>query len=191
MGTKKLTARKIDNMIHEASNGREAEDLHSNPMDTAIRKKATLDRLTRITARKIGSMILDTSNDQAEVAIHLPTDQDRRDLHHHPTRSTEGILPSLAVNLLSLVHITVIRSNGQATKLKLQSGFSKIQETATESGKACRMAETGQIEGHFRHNQMVGLVRRCRRQRNRRKVQWKSGRPKRRQDCTRMPTSQR
>jgi hypothetical protein len=193
-GIKKPTARKIDNMIHEASNGREVEDLHNNPMDTDIPTKVTLGKTTRIRARKIGSTILDTSNDQAEVAIHLRTDQDRRDHHRHPTRITEGILLSLEVNHLSpegMMHGMATHSNGLATKLKLQSGFSKIQETATVSGKACRMAETGQIEGHLRHNQMVDLVRQCHRQRNRRKVQWRSGRPKKRQDCTRMRTSQR
>jgi hypothetical protein len=193
-GTKMLTAHKIDNMIHEASNGQEAEDLHSNLMDMVVRKKVTLDKPSRITARKTGSMIPDTSNDRAEVATHLRTDQDRRDHHHHPTRTIEGILLSLAVNLLSLegmIHGTATHSNVQATKLKVQSGFSKIQETATESGRAYKMAETGQTKDQLLRNLTVGLVRQCHHQRNRRKVQWRSGRPKKRQDCTRMRTSQR
>jgi hypothetical protein len=193
-GTKKHTARKIDNMIHEASNGLEVEDPHSNPMDMVIRRKVTLGGTTRTRDRKIGSMILGTSNDQAEVAIHLRTEQDRRDHHHQPTRITESSLPRLAVSHLNLegtTHGMATRSNGQATKLKLQNEMSKIQETATGSGGACQMAESGQRVDHLHRSQTEDLVRQCHHQTNRRRVQWRNGKPKRRQDYMRMPTNQR
>jgi hypothetical protein len=194
MDTKKPTARKIDNMIHEASNGREVEDLHNSPMDTDIPTKVTLGRTTRIRARKIDSTILDTSNDQAEAAIHLRTDQDHRDHRSRPTRTTEGNLPSLAVSLLNpedMTHRMVTHSNGQATKLKLQNELSKIQEMAMGSGGACKMVEIGQRVDHLRRSQMEDLVRQCHRQSNQRRVQWRNGRLKKRQDCTRMPTNQK
>jgi hypothetical protein len=67
----------------------------------------------------------------------------------------------------------------------------KTQGMAMVSGEVHEMSEIVQTKGQLIHNRMVDRVTHSQHHMNRRKVQWKSGRLKKRRDCAKLPASQR
>jgi hypothetical protein len=199
--TTRHTVLRIDTTTREVNNDQSEEDMCSNPMDMDTQVMPMLVETTEILVCRIGSTILGISNDQIEAGTYPRTALDRKDHHrcqtnltateqglkdnhHRQTRTTE-------VNRLSLEDMTrgtAPLSNGQATKVNLQSGFIRIRGMVSGSRGT---SEIGQRNSHHRRIRMVDLVRDSRRRRNQRRVQWRSGKRKRRRECTRLPTDQR
>jgi hypothetical protein len=149
----------------------------------------------------IGNMILAISNEQTEVDNHHRIVQDRKGVHRRQIRITEVDrdlkhnrhcqIRTTEVNRLNpedLIHEMAILNNGPVTKDKPQKEIHKIQGMATGSKE---MSEIAQINSRLRHNRMVDLARSCHRHRIPRKAQWKSGKRRRRPECTRLLTNQR
>jgi len=199
--TRKLTARRTGSMIREVNNVQVEEDMRSKLMDVDMHLTAMPVGTTTITVRRIDNTILGTNNDQTEVDNHPRTvltregrhqlqikitemEQDLKDNRHRRIKTTE-------VSHLSLKDTTrgmATLSNGQATRAKLQIGTNRTREMATGSKE---ISEIGQRNDHLRRNRMAALVRDSHRQKNPRRVQWRSGKRKRRRDYTKLPTNQK
>jgi hypothetical protein len=196
--TRKPTTRRIDNMTNEANSDQAEEDMRNNPMDVHMQEMAIpVDSITML-ACKIGHMILATSNGQREVDLHHRIVQDHKgrqiriievdqDLMHSSYRQ----IRTIEVNHLSpeaLIREMALPSHGRVTKAKKRNEINMIREMTQGSKK---LLEIGQINGHLRRNRMVDPTRSSHRHRTPRRVQWRSGKQRRRPECMKPLTSQK
>lgn len=142
------------------------------------------------TARKIDSTILAISKDQAEASNQHLMDQDHTDHRQYQptTRTTKDSL----LGLRGVMQEMGTRSLGQDIKSKLPNAMNRIPGMDMTIGGPPQTSETAQTKGHLHRDQTAGLVRHhLQHLKIRRRVQWRSGRPKRKRRCTKLLVSQR
>lgn len=173
----------LDNMNIGNSNGQAEEGTLLRRTDMDMPKRASLRDSTTGTARKIDSTILATSKGQAEPSNHHLMDQDRTDHRRYQ--------PTIRIIRDNLLGLRIVMQGMGTLSLCRVNAMSRIQGMDMTIGGPFKMLEIARRRDHLHHSQMADPVSRRLRFKTRRRVQWKSGRPKRKRRCTRLPTSQK